>query len=94
MALSASWDGHAFFWDFTLPGETITSLSLVGDGDELHSVAFSPDGKWIAAAGRGGKIWLWQTLHCRLTLENQDLLKLLRKNPPARDAASSAKPAT
>lgn len=94
MALSASWDGHAFFWDFTMPGENPKPLSLVGDGKELNTVAFSPDGHWIAAAGKGGKVWLWPTAHCRLSLANQDLVKLPREISTPKNDRPSAKPIT
>jgi WD40 repeat protein len=34
-------------------------LTLPIDEMEVRSVAFSPDGAWIAAAGAGGFVRLW-----------------------------------
>jgi WD40 repeat protein len=51
-AVSASGDGTLRLWDFT-SGDALVTIS--GEGEFYTSVAFSPDGRWIAA-GEGAVI--------------------------------------
>jgi len=37
--------------------ETTRSRVLVGHTGRVHSVAFSPDGKWLASCGDGIRLW-------------------------------------
>ena len=45
-------------WDLTAPQELITT-SLEGHTGQVHSMAFTPDGKILASAGENGAILLW-----------------------------------
>jgi WD40 repeat protein len=51
---TASCDGSARVWD-AVTGTRVLQLEAVFNGDPVRGVAFSPDGKWLAACGAG---WL------------------------------------
>ena len=60
---SASWDGTVKLWQ--LDGTLIQTLleDAIGPDDsknQINAVSFSPDNQWLAAAGQGGILHLWQ----------------------------------
>jgi tricorn protease-like protein len=62
-------------WYFFLRGPTAINYSgiayprVLQGGDEVSAIAFSPDGKTIAGATKGGKIKLWNSASGDVTLE-------------------------
>jgi WD40 repeat protein len=57
MLASGSWDRTIRFWDMT--GKELTMLK--GHEDEVTTVAFSADGKWLASGSRDGTALVWMT---------------------------------
>jgi WD40 repeat protein len=53
---TASADKSVRLWDAAKPSAVAT---LTGLDDYVYAVAFSPDGKWVAAGGYGGTVAVW-----------------------------------
>jgi WD40 repeat protein len=49
-------DGMVRVWSVAT-GRVLLTLRLAEVDDIMHGVRFSPDGRWLAANARGGKIW-------------------------------------
>ncbi|AFY57241.1 WD40 repeat-containing protein [Rivularia sp. PCC 7116] len=55
----AYYDGTVRFWD---KDSNFLLQELVGHGDQVHSIAFSPDGKQIVTGSRDGTARLWSVV--------------------------------
>lgn len=80
---TAGEDGTARLWD-AKTGKALRTLS--GAKQALYAVAFSPDGKLVAAGGLEGKIYVWNTADGKL-------LKEFHASPNYRPQATTAGPA-
>ena len=65
---AGSADDKVWLWDVSdlgsavgagRPGRALTGRALTGPKAYVESVAFSPDGKTLAAGTAAGKVWLW-----------------------------------
>lgn len=58
---SVALDGKVKLWNLE-KDKAIRTLTLTppGESDELWSVAFSPDGQWIAAGGHQDRVYVWR----------------------------------
>jgi WD40 repeat protein len=67
MVASGSYDGQVRLWDVTT-GELLRNL--VGHGDRIYAIAWSPDGKILASSSADETILLWdvETGRCLSTL--------------------------
>jgi WD40 repeat protein len=67
---------------------------LVGNGTDIEAMAFSPDGKWLAVADKGGEIRLWPVPEVRRTpmhlKPHAELLAALRSRTNLRAVADPA----
>jgi len=57
--VASSNNGKVRLWNVTSPAHPVRIESLDGLGGAITSVAFSPDGRTLAAGNIDGKIWLW-----------------------------------
>ncbi|MFB9469224.1 TIR domain-containing protein [Nonomuraea salmonea] len=58
---SANTDHTVSLWDLRRPGDPRISTTLTGPADDVFAVAFSRDGKSIAAGGHDRKVRIWST---------------------------------
>ena len=61
--LSAGPDGTVAVWQARRPGV----VALKGYPDSLRTIAFSPDSRWLAAAGLAQKVFVWDVQGGRLS---------------------------
>jgi RNA polymerase sigma factor (sigma-70 family) len=65
VAATAAWDHSIRLWDVDAGQElrrfgwTPREKLPLGTSKAVHALMFSPDGKWLAAAGYEDKVWLW-----------------------------------
>jgi cytosolic iron-sulfur protein assembly protein CIAO1 len=64
MIASASFDGTVVIWETQNKACTRWEMiaSLEGHENEVKSVCWSSDGKWIASCGRDKSVWIWENL--------------------------------
>ncbi len=64
MIAAASFDGTVGIWKAKNKSLTQWELiaSLEGHENEVKSVCWSHDGKWLASCGRDKAVWIWENL--------------------------------
>lgn len=50
--------GEVTIWDANQPAAAAVQ-TLVAEGSDVLSIAYSPDGRWLAAGAERGWLWLW-----------------------------------
>ncbi len=59
MIITAGADGTARLWDAQTGTEEAILRPFEGNGQSLTRVFFSPDGRYVAALGKSGKLYVW-----------------------------------
>jgi len=87
--VSGGHDGSVFVWDVETGG--FRSLNGLEEGAYITAVAFSPDGKWVAAASRDErKACIWEAATGRLVREIAPIYTLwLRFSPDGKVLATN-----
>ena len=64
MIAAASFDGTVVIWE--AQNKTLSRWELIasleGHENEVKSVSWSSDGKWIATCGRDKSVWIWENI--------------------------------
>jgi WD40 repeat protein/tRNA A-37 threonylcarbamoyl transferase component Bud32 len=87
---AAGGDGIIRIWDQTVTSEPLT---LRGDTQWVHGLAFSPDGYTLASAGRSGRISVWNSSGGleSLTLAAPGIQEAVAFNPVGRFLAAAGR---
>jgi cytosolic iron-sulfur protein assembly protein CIAO1 len=64
MIATASFDGTVVIWESQNSSNSRWELiaSLEGHENEVKSVCWSQNGKWIATCGRDKSVWIWENI--------------------------------